>query len=196
MTFEFQPWPKMSRLNRQIVITEKIDGTNAAIHIPEDGKLGIAAQSRKRLITPGDDNFGFARWVWDYAEELTEILGPGLHFGEWWGSGIQRGYGLTRDDKRFSLFNTTRWLGADLGDVEGLGVVPVLYEGDFDTYFADEMLIHLKTSGSLAAPGFMRPEGIVVFHTAANLCFKATIENDELPKALAPATAFLREMEQ
>ena len=30
---EFKPWPKISRYNRDIVITEKIDGTNGAIHI-------------------------------------------------------------------------------------------------------------------------------------------------------------------
>ena len=35
------------------------------------------------------------------------FLVPGRHFGEWWGSGIQRGYGL--DEKTFSLFNAYRW---------------------------------------------------------------------------------------
>ena len=52
--------------------------------------------------------FGFARWVETNRERLITLLGPGLHFGEWWGSGIQRGYGLTKGDKRFSLFNVER----------------------------------------------------------------------------------------
>jgi hypothetical protein len=36
--------------------------------------------------------------------------------------------------------------------------------------------------GSKAAPGFMKPEGIVVFHVAGNVGFKKTIEKDEEPK--------------
>lgn len=45
-------------------------------------------------------------------------------------------------------------------------------------------LQNLRIAGSVAAPGFDRPEGIVVYHTAANQCFKVTLENDEMPKAL------------
>jgi hypothetical protein len=30
---EFREWPKTPRLFRTIVVTEKIDGTNAAIHV-------------------------------------------------------------------------------------------------------------------------------------------------------------------
>jgi len=32
-SIDFQPWPKIARLNRDITITEKIDGTNAAVVI-------------------------------------------------------------------------------------------------------------------------------------------------------------------
>ena len=32
--------------------------------------------------------------------------------------------------------------------------------------------------------GFMRPEGIVVFHVAGNVGFKKTIEKDDMPKSL------------
>ncbi len=100
----FEPFPKIGRLTRECVITEKLDGTNAQVIITEDGR--IAAGSRTRLITPAGDNMGFARWVQEHAEELITGLGPGRHFGEWWGQKIQRAYGLT--EKRFSLFNTTR----------------------------------------------------------------------------------------
>lgn len=188
---EFQAWPKMSRLNRDIIITEKIDGTNAAIGITEEGVF--YTQSRKRLITPDDDNFGFSRWAFDNSDKLIEILGPGLHFGEWWGSGIQRGYGLAKGEKRFSLFNTTRWtkelwMSENEGiRVEGLNTVPMLYKGPFSTHAVNSALDSLEIDGSLAASGFMAPEGVVVYHTAANLCLKATIENDELPKALVGA---------
>jgi H+/gluconate symporter-like permease len=31
----------------------------------------------------------------------------------------------------------------------------------------------------------MKPEGIVVFHTAGNVGFKKTLDNDGIPKSLA-----------
>lgn len=191
---EFKPWPKLARLNRDIVITEKIDGTNAAVGITEDGE--VYAQSRTRIITPQNDNYGFARWVEKHAESLTDELGPGLHFGEWWGRGIQRGYGLTT--KRFSLFNVARFRPAlhrdDLGykgiayeDDTVLDIVPVLYEGPFSQDAIDGTIRGLRTLGSIAVPGYMDPEGIVVFHTAANTMFKVTLKDDGLPKSVAEA---------
>jgi len=62
-------------------------------------------------------------------------------------------------------------------------VVPVL--GRWDTFdpFAIRAALHtLAQHGSAAAPGFMRPEGIVVFHSASGILFKATLEKDEEPK--------------
>lgn len=170
---EFQPFPKIPRLSRDIVVTEKIDGTNAQIHISDDGKE-LRAASRGRYISAGDDNFGFAKWVEDNREELLK-LGPGRHFGEWWGAGIQRGYG--RKDRVFSLFNTALW-----GDPEArpacCSVVPVLYTGPFHTAEVEACLEFLITTGSLAQPGFMNPEGVIVFHTAAGSLFKKTVKDD------------------
>ncbi len=37
----------------------------------------------------------------------------------------------------------------------------------------------LRIRGSFAVPGFMKPEGIVIYHEAANVYFKATLEKDE-----------------
>jgi hypothetical protein len=179
----FEAWPKIARLNRGMFITEKIDGTNAAIVITEDGR--IAAQSRNRLITPEADNYGFAGWVSRNQDALIETLGEGRHFGEWWGSGIQRGYGLTGADKRFSLFNTSRWTEADLEAVEQLHVVPVLRQENFTTEAVDGALTDLIIGGSVASPGFMKPEGIVVYLSAARTFFKVTVEHDEAPKGLA-----------
>ena len=59
MTPEFIPFPKIARLSRLAIVTEKIDGTNAQVTITEDGD--IFAGSRSRWITPEDDNYGFAR---------------------------------------------------------------------------------------------------------------------------------------
>jgi hypothetical protein len=183
MTADFVPFPKMARLTRDCLITEKLDGTNAQVCITDDGE--VLAGSRNRWVTPQSDNAGFARWVAENADELRR-LGPGRHFGEWWGRGIQRNYGLT--EKRFTLFNASRWLedSQPVADLPSCcSVVPVLYRGVFTTDAVDFALYKLRTEGSVAAPGFMRPEGVVVFHIAAGVGFKKLLENDELPKSLA-----------
>jgi hypothetical protein len=201
---DFEPFPKVARYSRPIVITEKLDGANAQVFISPDLSI-VAAGSRNRWITPGADSFGFASWVEDHRDELLQ-LGPGRHFGEWWGSGIPRGYGLPKGEKRFSLFNTVRWAryGAvpkviPTGDPNVFrtqdvlppccDLVPVLAEGLWQPHEMgcriDEALAELEHIGSFAAPGFMDPEGIVIFHTAANFAFKKTIKKDEVPKGVA-----------
>jgi hypothetical protein len=196
---EFTEFPKMPRLSRGMIITEKIDGTNGQIVITESGDynnpynlLGVElsreegllmfAGGRTRWITPTDDNAGFARWCQSNREELLK-LGIGRHFGEWWGQGIQRNYGLK--EKRFSLFNVGRWADPAVRP-ECCGIVPVLSEGyNFDTIIIGEVLSDLRMNGSTAAPGFMNPEGVVVWHTAGNFGLKKTLEKDEVPKSLA-----------
>jgi RNA ligase len=169
---DFQEFPKIHRLSREIVITEKLDGTNAQIHISDDGAL-MDVGSRTRYITPENDNYGFARWAKANETELLK-LGPGRHYGEWWGQGIQRGYGLK--EKRFSLINTSRWTE---WRPDCCHLVPVLYTGPFDTTEIEAALENLAFTGSQAALDFMDPEGVVIFHTGANVAFKKTLKNDE-----------------
>jgi hypothetical protein len=176
---EFVPFPKIARLFREVIITEKIDGTNAAVGVTDDGQ--VYAQSRKRLITPEQDNHGFARWVAEHEDELRVGLGPGLHFGEWWGNGIQRGYGLENGDKRFSLFNVRRWTPDVTPNC--CSVVPIIGESDsFSTDLVKTALTSLELAGSAAAPGYDDPEGVVVFHVKSQYLFKATIKNDDVGK--------------
>lgn len=191
---EFQEFPKMPRLSREVIITEKIDGTNAQIyiealegHIDKDAffqKDGLAMYvgSRSRWIDETADNYGFAKWCREHQEELLE-LGPGRHFGEWWGHGIQRNYSMT--SRVLSLFNVSRWAD-DAVRPKCCRIVPILYQGPFETYGVmkgvQQALKELETNGSMAAPGFMKPEGIVVFHTAGNFGFKKTFEKDEAGK--------------
>jgi hypothetical protein len=188
---EFREFPKMARLSREVIITEKIDGTNAQIYISDDGKTMFIG-SRTRWITTTDDNHGFAKWAEAHRDELL-TLGPGRHFGEWWGQGIQRNYGLK--EKRFSLFNVQRWAlhGTEPKTYPTMdprvtrtqdflppccGLVPVLDRCTFDTNTVDMWMNYLQAAGSVAAPGFMKPEGLVVFHTAGNVGFKKTLGND------------------
>ncbi len=175
-TPEFRSFPKIPRLvNDRMTITEKIDGTNAQVFVSEDGE--VTAGSRNRWITPDADNYGFAGWVRDHKAELL-TLGVGRHFGEWWGLGIQRGYGLT--DKRFSLFNTFRHRELLPACVS---VVPVLYEGALDNVEIAKQLALVVMNGSRAVPGWTKPEGIVVFSHMTKTCWKRLCENEYLHKS-------------
>lgn len=214
---DFQAFPKIERLFRDTVITEKIDGTNAQIIIVpavdlsfvedapavyvgdclEPGAVTIFAGSRERWVTPGkqSDNHGFAQWVFENIEELKK-LGTGRHFGEWWGTGIQRRYEQT--EKHFSLFNTGRWAPTSTAAADGvwnivsggLGpscvrVVPVLYRGPFATSAVRRVLDDLEQKGSSAAPDFMDPEGVITYHEASKTSFKTTLKDDGIPKGLS-----------
>ena len=169
----FEEFPKIARLNRECVISEKIDGTNSCILIQEDGT--IQAASRTRLITPENDNYGFARWVQDNKVDLCR-LGAGKHYGEWWGCGIQKRY--TIKEKRFSLFNSDRWSDPEKRP-SCCHVVPVIYQGMFSSTLIQQALDDLKEYGSFADSDCIRPEGIIIWHIAARTYFKVTLENDE-----------------
>ncbi|MBZ5864392.1 RNA ligase family protein, partial [Escherichia coli] len=133
--------------------------------------LTLRVGSRNRWIGPGkdSDNYGFARWCIDNLKELRK-LGQGQHFGEWYGSGIQCGYGLTGGDKRFALFNARRWgdayrahQGGHTNDFPScVEVVPVLYQGAFTSTAVDDCMARLRDEGSVHVPGFMNPEGVIV----------------------------------
>lgn len=151
---QFREWPKISRVgNMNVTITEKIDGTNAAV-IVEDGQV-VGVQSRNHLITPESDNYGFARWVSNHATILANLLSDGYHYGEWAGPGIQKNP-LGLDKKKFFLFNSERWSDLET-DFDQIASVPVLYKGPFyQDLFADTM-------NYLKAARPYEPEGIVIY---------------------------------
>jgi hypothetical protein len=177
----FQEFPKIPRLNRTITITEKIDGTNAQVVVTEDGE--VYAGSRNRYIEPGKntDNAGFAAWVKENEDELRTKLGIGVHYGEWYGAGIGRKYGL--GTKRFALFNTDRWSDPDVRP-SCCEVVPRLWVGTFSEQAIVDAINKLKSEGSVAVPGWMKPEGVVVFMHSSGTCYKVLCENDEPPKGV------------
>lgn len=198
--FEFEAFPKIPRLKKEVVVTEKIDGTNAQIALFEvkseedrtrafldpkclivfpgafdgDSAMALYVGSRNRWLTRHEDNFGFCNWVLDRSEEIVK-LGPGRHFGEWYGKGIQRGYGL--DEKRFALFNVARWNSENPNRPSCCEVVPLIARGD--DISIEMVMSRLQTGGSIAVPGFMNPEGIVVYHTASRQMYKRTFEQDK-----------------
>lgn len=169
MDVEFKAWDKIPRENPfKATITEKIDGTNACIII-QDGEI-VGVQSRKRLISIDDDNYGFAAWVECNKEELVS-LDDGYHYGEWAGLGIQKNpHNLT--EKKFFLFNTFRWNPNNPNRPACCEVVPILYEGIISGDTIEGFLNKLKFD---AKPG-EKPEGIVVYYHAFRKYTKHTIK--------------------
>lgn len=175
ISIPFETFPKIPRWKGAgVCITEKIDGTNAQIYVPEEGGP-LQFGSRNRWVSPENDNQGFARWGVEHEEELRK-LGPGRHYGEWWGKGIQRGY--NQIEKRFSLFNTERWNKDNPNRPECCGVVPELYRGELKADTIEGLMEALRKTGSIAAPGYPYPEGIVIYHYAGRNLYKYTLEGD------------------
>ena len=85
----------------------KLHGTNASIRFDFDGAdsngLRIRAGKRTGFITPQDDNAGFACWVEENLDWLSDFpllgdysTGPFTIYGEWVGPGIQNGTALNQ----------------------------------------------------------------------------------------------------
>lgn len=188
---DFPKYGKTHRLYDDILITEKLDGTNGLIQVklveepgyrplpgetlvllPDTTQVTVRAGSRERWLTSEkrDDNYGFARWVEENADMLA-LLGEGHHYGEWWGNGIQRKYGMA--EKRFSLFNPFLVHQVPAGIIE---FVPILYQGLFSHTAIQAALRSLAYNGSQAAPGFMQAEGIIVRLMQARVNLKVIID--------------------
>ena len=93
--------------------TVKLHGTNAAVSYNKQD--GLWAQSRPRVITPEDDNAGFAFFVESHRKEIMWLVAcavPCLNFsentvtiyGEWCGKGIQRGTAVNKLEKMWVIF--------------------------------------------------------------------------------------------
>jgi hypothetical protein len=181
VSVEFKEWPKIPRggNTETITITEKIDGTNSCVILDEDGTL-VGCQSRKRLIEPGNDNFGFATWAHEHAEELRS-MGEGYHYGEWAGPGIQKNpHGL--DERRFMLFNTARWNPENPNRPECCHVVPLLYEGQFTNDIIARVMDDLWNdyiARNLRDDTVCKPEGVVVWFHRGRRYEKHTFESPD-----------------
>ncbi len=167
---EFKEFPKISRFYEQdVFVTEKIDGTNGLVWVSDDLSI-VRAGSRSRWIDTTDDNYGFARYVEDNSEEL-KLLGPGYHYGEWWGQGIQRKYSMPK--KVFSLFNVNKWAD-DTVRPSCCDVVPVLYSGLATPKMVNDFSKSLSISAAAQKYGieFDKPEGVMMYFTKGKIYFK------------------------
>lgn len=147
-----EEWPKIQRYRKvRALVTEKIDGTNAQIYIPDDPAAPLLAGSRNRWLTPisvsgkaGSDNFDFASFVLANAEVLAK-------------TGLPEGLP---------------------SEVE---LVPTLYHGEFNPDSIDDAIRGLYRGGSVAVPGFGNPEGVVILVGGGPgaMRLKVTDGNDE-----------------
>lgn len=93
--------------------TPKIHGTNGGVIVSKSNE--VYAQSRSSIITPENDNCGFAAWVSrpDVTEWFIETKhlnfgssSTAIFYGEWFGPGIQRGVGVSLiPNKSFAIFD-------------------------------------------------------------------------------------------
>jgi len=170
MIVEFKKWESIPRENPfTVTITEKMNGTNSCVVIQEGAIVGV--QSRKRFITPDDDNYGFAQWVSDNEKDLLN-LGEGYHYGEWTGLGIQKNP-HTLEKKQFFLFNTFRWNPDNPNRPKCCSVVPVLYQGELKA----DTIQNLLEALTITAREDQTPEGVVVYYHAFRKYTKHTIKS-------------------
>lgn len=167
---DFLEFPKITRLNKTMMsITQKIHGSNGCIRIwqswSDDAievnglRWKIIGSKRSGDVSINNDNFGFAAWIEENKEQLIRLLGAGRHYGEWAGPGINSGEGLNK--KTFVLFNH-HLFKPDRPLPDRVAVVPVLYNGPYDTVIINDVMMQLKDHGSYLVNGYMHPEGIVI----------------------------------
>jgi RNA ligase-like protein len=110
--------------------TIKLHGTNAAV-CQSNGERWF--QSRERLLTSIDDNYGFVAWATGNSSIFDDIFSKLTGndtvciYGEWCGQGIQKGVGISSLPKMFVVFaikviNGTdeRWL--KFSEIQTLGI--------------------------------------------------------------------------
>lgn len=173
----FPKYPKTLRYeNLRVVITEKIDGTNGLIEISPDG---VRFGSRNCYLNEHKDNYGFFNFFSQFENRIMESFSPeydGLvHiYGEWFGAGIQRTYGLK--EKYFMPFSPY-WANT-LIEVGVPNIVPPyqFYAGKMDSVREEMAFQTLKEEGSQLVPGWKRPEGIIIHYLDNNLKIKRTLD--------------------
>lgn len=133
--------------------TVKLHGTNAAVMIAHDGTWHC--QSRERIITPQDDNAGFAAWVYgnkDYWDRVAATLNTAILsdeetvqvYGEWCGGNIQKNVGLSYLPKIFVIFGIRFGNDAESTAWQDINKWKHLFFGHYETpkpsnlHFADD----------------------------------------------------------
>lgn len=118
--------------------TVKLHGTNAGVCY--NSQDGLWVQSRENIITPEQDNAGFAFFV-ESIKEVFETLffmiekRSGIDtktntisiYGEWCGGNIQKGVGITNLPKSFFIFGVKITPHVDPNDLEAVKANPAYW---------------------------------------------------------------------
>lgn len=143
----------------------KLHGTNAGVRVDVDTEE-VTALSRTAVITPNNDNAGFARWVESQKDAWLNRAAQFLErepddpshaiifYGEWCGPGVQKGVAVTQiPNKVFAVFAVRNMCGI----IDDLYVDPFL----IDRYFVPKELKDVYV-----IPWFNEAETFVVDWTA------------------------------
>lgn len=177
----------------------KLHGTNAAVQIRSDGT--VLAQSRTQIITPENDNGGFARWVkaneaewkkcaavpslWDEdpVNKPSHYLNM-IFFGEWVGPGIQKKVALAQIPKRcFAVFAMK---------VFGKNDEELLFEVE-----PDRIALYLGKSGHKFVPQIdidLPDVYIIPWYNSIDINWRQT--DEELTKTIAPINEWVSSIEE
>jgi len=118
--------------------TIKLHGTNASVGYDHIGN--IWAQSKSNIITPLNDNHGFAQFVHKKEEMFHDILKAitlGENqvvylYGEWAGIGIQRGVAVSELEKSFYAFALKMQTLDENNEVLRTSYLPVDFKNDIE----------------------------------------------------------------
>jgi len=118
--------------------TVKLHGTNAGVCYNTTD--GLWAQSRENIITPVQDNAGFAFFVESNKEDFLKLISQvDLYtkgdptnntisiYGEWCGGNIQKGVGITNLEKSFFIFGVKITPHVDPNDLEAVKANPAYW---------------------------------------------------------------------
>jgi hypothetical protein len=151
MNVPFTEFDKISRLNREVIVTEKIDGTNGQVHIRPAAGDSLEMGYDTQIDVNGEPHYIRAG--------LSEKRWSLFNVGRW-------------RDPCDMLAPASAVLVPQC-----CNVVPIIAVGTgFDAVY--QAIKDLRDKGSYAAPGFTKPEGVVAFHTHSRALFKMTIEKD------------------
>jgi hypothetical protein len=115
----FDPFAPMPTLTFEGSV--KAHGTNASVACEFPKYNEFWAQSRERILTIDDDNYGWAKYAQQHKETFINLLTSAAHhkvdynlthysiFGEWCGQGVQKGVGISNVPKMFIIFGIVAW---------------------------------------------------------------------------------------
>lgn len=201
-TVSYPSFSSIERLeNIYCVISEKIDGTNGLIQI--DYKYDWNGQryddhlvqfgSRNRYITTTDDNAGFANYFTPHIASICTLAEslinygdndnpkqdwPIYIYGEWFGKGIQRGYGL--DEKYFMPFSSFYAEHMIKAGIPNIMMPNIMYTGKFSLEVVDNCMNRLTSGGfHTLITNYDYPEGVVIYFPKYNFRLKQTFEGSK-----------------